>query len=182
MIAAAVVVVSTLWILATRQLRLATLGLLAQFVAANALSARLAPRYEIVLLGAASLAAAVTLYVAARDNEFGEDPGWRVWPALAVSGVAATLGFRIFASSEIDQYLQLSAFWLIAAGLGVLLTARTPVRSVLGALLMLSGTDLVLRFEPGARLGLTVAFAWAEVVLALVGAFLVVNRRVLEER
>lgn len=181
MIPAAVVVAATLWVLAARRLRLATLGLLGQFVAANALSAQLAPRYELALLGAAALAATVILYVAARDNDFGEDPGWRLWPAMALAAVAATLAFRVFASPEVDPYLQLSAFWLLASGLGVLLTARTPVRSVLGALLMLSGTDLVLRFEPGARLGLTVVFAWVELLLALIGAFLIVNQRALEE-
>lgn len=180
-LAAAVIVVSTLWILASRRLRLAILGLLAQFAAANALSATLVPRNELMLLGAAALASSATLYVVAQDNAFGEDPGWRIWPAIGLSAAGTALAFRVFASPEVEPYLQLSAFWLLASGLGILFTARTAVRLALGALVMLTGTELVLRFDGEAHLGLTVVFAWTEVVLTLVGAFLVVNQRALEE-
>lgn len=181
MIPAAVIVVASLWVLLMSRLRLATLGLLAQFAAANALSAGLAPRVEVTLLGAAGLAAVVILYLAARDNAFGEEPGWRVWTAIGIALVATTLAFGVFKSSEVDLYLQLAAFWLVSVGLGILLAARTPVRVVLGALLMFSGTQLALRFEPGPHLGLTVAFSWVEVLLTLVGAFLIINRRALDD-
>ena len=181
MIPAAVVIFSSLFVLATRQLRLSALGLLAVFAASSALTVELAPRVEITLSGSAALAAAVILYLAARDRGFGEDPGWRVWPAIAISATATTLAFRVFESGEVDRYLQLSAFWLLAVGLGILLTARGPVRTVLGALLMLAGTQDVLRFEPGAHLATTIAFAWLEVLLALVGAFLIDNQRALDE-
>ena len=96
--------------------------------------------------------------MAASDGEFGEDPAWRVWPAIAISAIATTLAFRVFATTDVDRYLQLSAFWLLAVGLGVLLTARGPVRAVLGALLMLSGTQDVMRFDPGPHLAVAITF------------------------
>ncbi len=178
--AAIVVVASTLWILATSRLRIAALGLLVQFAAANALSASVVPRNELVLLGAAALASALTLYVAARDGTYGEDPGWRVWPAVAISGVGTAVAFAVFRSAQVDAYFQLAAFWLLASGLGILFTARTAARLAVGALVMLSGTQLVLHFGGGSQLGLTIVFAWTELLLTLVGAFLVVNQRALE--
>lgn len=181
MIAAALVIVASLFVLATRQLRLAALGLLLVFAGSNALTTGLAPRTEIALSGTAALAAVVILYLAARDLSFGEDPGWRVWPAIAISATVTTIAFRVFASGEVDRYLQLGSFWLLAVGLGVLLTARGPVRGVLGALLMLTGTQGVLRFEPGPHLAIAIAFAWLEVLLTLVGAFLIAGQRALEE-
>jgi hypothetical protein len=177
-----VIVVSTLWVMSTRQLRFAALGLLAQFAAANALSSGAVPRNVVMLLGVAALAAVVTIYVAARDSRYGEDPGWRVWPGMAIAAVATVLAFAVFSSPEVNRFLQVSAFWLLCAGMSVLLTARTAVRMVIGALLMLSGTQLVLRFEPGAQIGVNLIFAWVELLLALAGAFLVINQRALEER
>lgn len=181
MIPAAFVIFASLFVLATRQLRLATLGLLAAFAASNVLTTGLAPRSEVTLSGTAALAATVILYLAARDGNFGEDPGWRVWPAIAISAIATTLAFHVFATRDADLYLQLSAFWLIAVGLGILITARGPVRAVLGALLMLEGTQEVLRFEPGAHLSTTIGFAWLEVLLALIGAYLIEKQRGLDE-
>lgn len=181
MIPAAIVIFASLFVLATRQLRLATLGLLAAFAASSALTTDLAPRSEVLLSGSAALAATVILYLAARDGRFGEDPGWRVWPAIAISAIATTLAFRVFATPDADRYLQLSAFWLIAVGLGILLTARGPVRAVVGALLMLTGTQEVLRFDPGPHLSTSIAFAWLEVLLALIGAYLIEKQRGVEE-
>ncbi len=181
MIAAAVVVVASLFVLATRQLRVAMLWLLVVFAGSNALTMGLAPRYEIALSGSAALAAVVILYLAAHDGAFGEDPAWRVWPAIAISAIATTLAFRAFTAGNVEPYVQLSAFWLLAVGLGVLLTARGPVRAVVGALLMLTGTQEVVRFEPGPHLATAIAFAWLEVLLALVGAYLIQNQRALDE-
>jgi hypothetical protein len=180
-IAAGVVIFASLFVLATRQLRFATLGLLAAFAASNVLTTGLAPRSEVTLSGTAALAATVILYLAARDGDFGEDPRWRVWPAVAISAIASTLAYRVFQTADADPYLQLSAFWLVAVGLGILITARGPVRAVLGALLMLAGTQEVLRFDPGAHLATTIGFAWLEVLLALIGAYLIEKQRALEE-
>lgn len=181
MIAASVVVFASLFVLATRQLRVAALGLLAVLVASDVVTIGQAPRAEITLSGAAALAAAATLYLAARDLSFGEDPAWRVWPAIAISAIATTLAYRVFASPDVDPYLQLSAFWLLAIGLGVLLTARGPVRANVGVLLMVAGTLAVTRFQPGPHLATSIAFAWLEVHLALIGAFLIDHQRALEK-
>lgn len=180
MTAAAVVIFGSLFVLATRQLRLATVGVIVVFAGSNMLTVGLAPRTEITLAGCAALTAALVLYLSAGDAQFGEDPGWRMWPAIAISAIATTLAFRVFASSEADRYLQLSAFWLLAVGLGILLAAQGPVRAVLGSLLMLTGTQVVLRFEPGAHLASAIAFAWLEVSLALVGGYLIQKQRSLE--
>jgi hypothetical protein len=179
--AAGVVVFASLFVLATRQLRLASVGLIAVFAAGNALVIGQTPRAEITLSGAAALAAAAVLYLAAGDASFGEEPGWRVWPAIAISAITTTLAYRLFFSREVDPYLQLSAFWLLAIGLGILVAARGPVRAVVGSLLMLTGTLDVVRFQPGPHLATSVGFAWLEVVLTLVGAYLIVLQRTVEE-
>jgi len=181
-IPAGLVIFSSFFVLATRQLRLTAIGLLGVFVGSNALTLGLAPRAEVSLSGTAALAAAVTLYLAARDGSFGEDPKWRVWPAIGISAIATTLAYRVFATAENDPYLQLAAFWLLAIGLGILLTARGPVRTVLGALLMISGTLDVVRFQPGPHLAASVAFAWLEVLLALAGTYLIQQQYAIEER
>ncbi len=180
-IPAGIVVVASLAVLSLRQLRFATFGLLAAFVGSSLLTIGLAPRSEIALAISAALAAVVILYLAARDTSFGEDPAWRVWPAIAISATATALAFRVFATPDVHEYLQLSAFWLLAVGLGILLTARGPVRAVLGALLMLTGTQEVLRFEEGEHLAITIAFAWLQVILALVGAHLIRSQHELDE-
>ena len=182
MIAAGVVIFASLFVLATRQLRLASLGLLAVFIASNTLLTGQTPRSEITLSTAAGIAAAVLLAVAARDASFGEEPGWRVWPAIAISAIGATLAYRVFFSADIDTYLQLSAFWLLAIGLGILIAAQGPVRAVVGSLLMLTGTLEVVRFEPGPHLATSIVFAWVYVALALVGAYLIGLQRSVEER
>ena len=181
MIAAAVVISASLFVLATRQLRLVAIGLLAVFVASNALLSGQTPRAEIVLSVSAALAAAATLYLASRDASFGEEPGWRVWPAILISAITATLAYFVFFSTDVDRYLQFSAFWLLAIGLGILIAARGPVRAVVGSLLMLTGTLEVVRFEPGPHLATSIAFAWLYIVLALVGAYLIALQRTVEE-
>lgn len=181
MIAAAVVIFASLFVLATRQLRLSSLGLIAVFAASNALLLGQTPRAEITLSGAAALAAAVTLYLAAGDASFGEEPGWRVWPAIAISAIVTVLAYRVYLSPEVDPYLQLSAFWLLAIGLGILIAARGPVRAVIGSLLMLAGTLDVVRFAPGPHLATSIAFAWVEVVLTLAGAYLITVQRTVEQ-
>lgn len=178
---AAVVVAGALWVLATRSLRLASLGLLAQFAAASVLTSGVATRGELALSGTAALSSVVILYLAAGEAHFGEEPGWRVWPAVTIAAASTTLAFIVFASPDVERYLQLSTFWLLSVGLGVLLAARTPSRAVLGTLLMLSGTQLALHFDATPHLGVTIVFSWVELVVTLVGAFLIVEERSLAE-
>ena len=104
-----------------------------------------------------------------------------MWPAIAISAISTTLAYRLFLSPDVDPYLQLSAFWLLAIGLGILIAARGPVRGVVGALLMVTGTLAVVRFEPGPHLATSIAFAWLEVILTLVGVYLIGLQRSGEE-
>lgn len=174
---AALVVVGTLWLVATRGLRPALIGLLVQFAGVALLIEQIAPSHEVLLVATASVAATGLLYLAAGSPRYGEDASWRVWPAIAIGTAATALAYLAFTSRDVEQYLQLSAFWLLSSGLAVLLTARTSVRMSLGALLMLSGTQLVLRFYPGATLALSIVFAWVVVVVAAVGSWLIVAER-----
>ena len=76
---------------------------------------------------------------------------------------------------------QVAAFWLISSGSAILVTARTPVRGSVGALLMVIGVQLLVRLLDQPQLGLTLLLAWIEVVVALAGAFLILNERVVRE-
>ena len=76
---------------------------------------------------------------------------------------------------------QVAAFWLISSGIAILVTARSPVRGSLGALLMVTGVQLLIRLLNVPQLGLTLLLAWIEVVVALTGGFLIVNERAVRE-
>jgi hypothetical protein len=74
-----------------------------------------------------------------------------------------------------------AAFWLLSSGVAILLTARGAVRGSLGALLMITGTQLLVRLVPGPQFAYTLMLAWLQVVVALAGAFLIVNERAVRE-
>ena len=76
---------------------------------------------------------------------------------------------------------QVAAFWLISSGVAILVTARTPVRGSLGAILMITGVELLVRLLTVPQLGLSLLLGWVEVVIALAGGFLIVNERVVRE-
>jgi hypothetical protein len=46
---------------------------------------------------------------------------------------------------------------------------------------MLTGTQLLVRMVPGPELALTLLLSWLQVVVALAGAFLIVNQRAARE-
>ena len=46
---------------------------------------------------------------------------------------------------------------------------------------MITGVELLVRLLDAPQLGLTVLLAWLEVVVALAGAFLIVNERAVRE-
>ena len=113
---------------------------------------------------------------------------------LALVAAATPVAFTSFrtVTSEVPELslvtadsgnviVQVAAFWLLTSGTAILVTARRAVRTSLGALLMLTGVQLLIRLSPGPQLELTIAVAWVEVVVALVGAFLIVNERALRE-
>jgi len=63
----------------------------------------------------------------------------------------------------------------------ILVTAQTPVRGSLGAILMITGVELLVRLLTVPQLGLSLLLGWVEVVIALAGGFLIVNERVVRE-
>ena len=194
MILLAGVALTTLLANAASRLRLAAVAFLAVSLASNAIAASATTRGQVAVLVAAGIAASGILFVAARDGRYGEDAGWRLWAATLIAAAATPAAFASFrtVTAEIPELpllsadsanvvLQVAAFWLISSGMAILVTARSAVRTSLGALLMLTGVQLLVRLAPGPQLELTIAVAWVEVVVALTGAFLIVNERAMRE-
>jgi hypothetical protein len=193
-IALGIVALATLAANGSRQLRYSAFALLGVALAANAVSAGQLSIWEIAVEGCGALVAFGVLYIAARDRSYGEDPGWRLWVATVVAAAATAACFATLrtASSEVVTVpligedpsgvtAQVAAFWLISSGVAILVTARTPVRGSLGALLMVIGVQLLVRLLNVPQLGLTLLLAWIQAVIALAGAFLIVNERVVRE-
>ena len=190
----AAVALTTLFANAATRLRGTALAFLAVSLAANVVAAGATTPAQVAVLAVAGLAASGILFVAARDGEYGEDPGWRVWAATLIAAIATPVAFVAFrtvtaelpelsllATDNATDVVQVAAFWLLSSGTAILVTARGAVRTSLGALLMLTGVQLLMRYAPGPQLELTIAVAWVEVVVALTGAFLIVNERALRE-
>lgn len=194
MVLLAAVALTTLLANGAARLRLTAAAFLAVSLAASAIAAGATTSGQLAVLAAGGLAASGILFVAARDGEYGEDPGWRVWAATLIASVATPAAFVSFRtlttpSPEIpllapdtsNVILQVAAFWLLSSGTAILVTARRAVRTSLGALLMLTGVQLLVRLAPGPQLELTISVAWVEVIVALTGAFLIINERALRE-
>jgi hypothetical protein len=194
MVLLAAVALTTLLANGATRLRFTALAFLAVSIAANVIAAGSTTVAQVAVLGVAGLAAAGILFVAARDGDYGEDPGWRLWAATLIAAIAtpaAYVSFRTitteeaeltaFTSENASAVVQVAAFWLLSSGTAILVTARRAVRTSLGALLMLTGVQLLMRYAPGPQLELTIAVAWVEVMVALTGAFLIVNERAVRE-
>ncbi|MDE3112355.1 MAG: hypothetical protein KGN00_11415 [Chloroflexota bacterium] len=194
MVLLAAVALTTLVANGASRLRAMAAAFLAVSIAANAIAAAAATVAQLAVLGAAGLAASGILFVAARDRDYGEDPEWRLWVATLIAAIATPAAFVSFRSVDLqaasftllgsdrsDVLVQVAAFWLLSSGTAILVTARSAVRTSLGALLMLTGVQLLVRLAPGPQLELTIGIAWIEVVVALVGAFLIVNERAVRE-
>lgn len=188
------VALTTLIANASTRLRGTALAFLAVSFAAAAIAAGATTVAQVAVLAAAGIAATGILYVAAGDGEYGEDPGWRLWVATALAAAATTAAFTALRTVTTEApdlgfltpdsgnvVLQVAAFWLLGSGTAILVTARLAVRTALGALLMLTGVQLLVRLVPGAQLELTVGLAWLEVIVALTGAFLIINERAASE-
>lgn len=188
------VALTTLVANAASRLRVSAIAFLAASIAANVIAAGATTRGQVAVLAAAGIAAAGILYIAARDDGYGEAAGWRLWIATLIAAVATPAAFASFrtVTTEVPEIplfgpdagnvvVQVAAFWLLSSGTAILVTARMAVRTSLGALLMLTGVQLLMRLAPGPQLELTIVVAWAEVVVALTGAFLIVNERALRE-
>jgi hypothetical protein len=142
----------------------------------------------------AAIVTGAVLFIAARDFKYGEDPGWRLWIATVVAASATAAAFtflRTTSNEEVRITLigedpsgvthEAAAFWLLSSGIAILLTARGAVRGSLGALLMITGTQLLVTLMPGPQLAFTLLLSWLQVVVALAGAFLIVNERAARE-
>jgi hypothetical protein len=190
MVLLTLVVIATLFANASPRLRASALafGLIA--VAANVIALPGAPLARAAVLACAGIVAAALLYLAAGDPAYGEPAGRRLWVAMAIAAVATPTAFVSFRAPETDPgglplfggdqagaAAQVAAFWLLSAGTAVLVTARGAARASLGALLMTTGVQPLVQLAPGPQLPLTLLVAWVEVVIALTGAFLVVNER-----
>lgn len=188
------VAIATLAANGARQLRYTAIAFLAVALAAHVLAGPAITIAQISVTTCAAVVTAAILFIAARDSTFGEDPGWRLWLAtiVAASVTAAAFAFLRTTSSE-DVRITLigedpsgvtheaAAFWLLSSGIAILLTARGAVRGSLGALLMLTGTQLLVSLVPGPQLAYTLLLSWLQIVVALAGAFLIVNERAVRE-
>jgi hypothetical protein len=190
----AAVAITTLMANAATRLRRGALAFLAVALVANVIALSVTTFTQFAVLASASLVAAAILYVAARDGDYGEDPGWRLWAATLIAAAAtpaAFTSFRTVTGEAADLPMltpdagnvitQVAAFWLISSGVAILVTARRAVRTTLGALLMITGVQLLIRLAPGPQLAFTIGIAWLEVLVALTGAFLIVNERAVRE-
>ena len=194
MLLLAIVAIATLAANSARQLRYMALAFFGVAVAAHLIDDGSLSASQIVVSMCAALVASAILFVAARDRRYGEDPGWRLWLATIVAAATTAAAFaflRPATGDDINTNLlgpdpsgvttEVAAFWLLSSGIAILLTARGAVRGSLGALLMLTGTQLLVRMVPGPELALTLMLSWLQVVVALAGAFLIVNQRAARE-
>lgn len=186
--------IATLAANGARQLRYMAIAFLGVALAAHLLGGPSVSLSQIVVNTGAAVVSTAVLYIAARDRRYGEDPGWRLWLAtvVAASVTAAAFSFlRTTANEEVRITLigedpsgvtqEAAAFWLLSSGVAILLTARGAVRGSLGALLMLTGTQLLVQLAPGPQLAFTLLLSWLEIVVALCGAFLILNERAVRE-
>jgi hypothetical protein len=188
------VAIATLTANGARQLRYMAIAFLGVALTAHLLAGPAITIAQISVTACAAIVTAAILFIAARDGTFGEDPGWRLWLAtvVAASATAAAFAFLRTTSSE-DVRITLigedpsgitheaAAFWLLSSGIAILLTAQGAVRGTLGALLMLTGTELLVTLVPGPQLAYTLLLSWLQIVVALAGAFLIVNERAVRE-
>lgn len=194
MILLGVVTLATLAANGARQLRYAAVAFFVVSLIANTIGSSATTIVQVAVSALAGLVAAAILYLAARDSSYGEEPGWRLWLATIVAAAATPAAFSSFRTvvSEGAQLplfgldtsgitAQVTGFWLLSSGVAILLTARSAVRMSVGALLMITGVQLLVKVAAGPDVALTVMLSWLEVVVALAGAFLIVNERAVRE-
>ena len=164
-------------------------------LAADWVAASSVPLSLLIVTACSGTVAATILYIAARDDRYGEDPAWRLWMATIVAAVATATAYAWFRGIVLEESVpslfsfessgvttMVGAFWLVSSGIAILLSARTPIRGTLVALLMTSGIQLLLRLHGGPYLSLMLLAAWLQVIVALAGSFLIVNERAMRDR
>jgi len=188
------IAIGTLAANGAHQLRYTAIAFLGVALCAYLLTGPAVALSQVGVSATAALVAAAVLFIAARDPRYGEDPGWRLWLATIVAAATTAAAFEFLrTTSNEDVRITLigedpsgvtheaAAFWLLSSGIAILLTARGAVRGSLGALLMITGTQLLVQLVPGPQFAFTLLLAWLQVVVALAGAFLVVNERAVRE-
>lgn len=189
MVYLALVAIATLAANGATRLRLVAAAFLAVSAIANVIASSAATPAQVSVTLTAGLASAGILFVAARDPVYGEDPGWRLWLGTLTAAVVTPIAYASFRTiagetgplplfaDQTGVIVEVSGIWLLSSGVAILLTARAAVRVSLAALVMITGVQLLVRLVPAAGLSLTLMLAWLEVVVALAGAFLIVNER-----
>lgn len=190
MILLALIALATLAANGATRLRHGALAFLVVSLAATWIASATASPGQSAVTACAGLVAAAVMYVAAGRGSYGEEPGWRLWVATVVAAAATPAAFAAFRtiageSGALPMFgpdptgvaVQVAAFWLLSSGMAILLTARSAVRMSIGALLMITGVQLLVRLIGGPQLVNTLLFAWLQVTVALVGSFLIVNER-----
>jgi hypothetical protein len=177
---------------ATR-LRLIAIAFVGIALVAGFIASAAATGPQVAVTAAAGLASAGTLFVAARDGRYGEDPGWRLWLGTFTAAIVTPLAYASFrtvagepATLPLFQdgsgvVVEVAGTWLLSSGVAIMLTARSAVRVSLAALVMVTGVQLLAQLAPEPRLPTTLALAWLEVTVALAGAYLIVNERAVRD-
>jgi hypothetical protein len=177
---------------ATR-LRVIALAFVGIAAVASVIATTAATGPQVAVSAAAGLAAAGILFIAARDNSYGEDPGWRLWLGTFTAAIVTPLAYASFRTiagetSTLPLFgdgsgvvVEVAGTWLLSSGVAIMLTARSAVRVSLAALVLVTGVQLLARLAPEPQLATTLALAWLEVVVALAGAFLIVNERAVRD-
>ncbi len=188
------IAISTLAANGAHQLRYTAIAFLGVALAAHLIGGPSIALSQVSVSATAAFVAAAVLFIAARDRRYGEDPGWRLWLATIVAAATTAAAFAFLRTTSNEEIRitvlgddpsgvthEAAAFWLLSSGIAILLTARGAVRGSLGALLMLTGTQLLVQLMPGPQFAFTLLFAWIQVVVALAGAFLILNERAVRE-
>lgn len=178
---------------AATRLRLIAIAFVGIAAVAGLIAADTATLPQVAVTVTAGLAASGILFVAARDRSYGEDPGWRLWLGTFAAAIVTPLAYASFRTvsgeaaslpmfkDSTGVIVEVGGTWLLSSGIAIMLTARSAVRVSLAALVMVTGVQLLARLAPEPRLATTLALAWLEVVVALAGAFLIVNERAVRD-
>ena len=193
MIYLGLIAVVTLIANSATRLRLIAVAFVGIAAVAGLIASASAPAPEVAVTTVAGLTAAGILYVAARDGRYGEDPGWRLWLGTFTAAIVTPLAYASFRTvsgqstalpllqDSSGVIVEVAGTWLLSSGVAIMLTARSAVRVSLAALVMVTGVQLLARLSPEPPLASTLALAWLEVVVALAGAFLIVNERAVRD-
>ena len=193
MIYVGIIALVTLIASSATRLRLIAFTFVGVALVASIIASPTATASEVSLSVSAGVAAAGILFVAARDGSYGEDPGWRLWLGTFTAAIVTPLAYASFRtiSGEPATFplfgdgsgvvVEVAGTWLLSSGVAIMLTARSAVRTSLAALVMVTGVQLLALLAPEPRLAATLALAWLEIVVALAGAFLIVNERAVRD-